>query len=214
MKIVDRCNPLVRVFVAAAAGASLMSAIVGAAAADENNSGKPVLIFNGGIGVIPVSNVTGCPTSTPPTVPPPCVTNPPTTPAVTVVLNYVRGQQPGGQIWVINQLNAQVFANGSIKVSGEGLVEGGGNSVGGVPAGTNVLADLICQTATTPTVTYSYSMTSSAGVPLSPTGDFQINDNLSPTPPVPCVSPVLLIQSASNHHWFAFGIISSGNSGK
>jgi hypothetical protein len=212
MKIVDRCDALVRVFAAVAAGALLMSAIAGPAAAQHSSNNHSILTFNGGIGVIPVSNVTGCPTSTPPTVPPPCVTNPPTTPAVTVVLNYVRGQQPAGQIWVINELNAQVFANGSINVSGQGLVLGGGNSAGGVPAGLTVLADLICQTATTPTVTYSYSMTPSAGVTVSPNGNFQINDNLSPTPPVPCVSPVLLIQStAVGNHWFALGIVSSGH---
>jgi len=164
------------------------------AAADD-----PSLQFHGGIGVIPVT----CPVSTP-SAPKVCAGS------GTVVLNVVRGQQPGGQIWVINKLDAKVSSNGSITVNGKGLLLGGGNSAGMVPAGLFVLADLICQTATSPTVTYSYSMTSSAGVAVSPNGDFQINDMLSPAPTFPCTSPVLLIQSASNFHWFALGIVGSG----
>jgi hypothetical protein len=110
MKIVDQCGALVRVFVAVAAGALFMSAIAGPAAADGNGNqnGKPLLTFNGGIGVIPLVSVTGCPAA--------CVPN----------LNVVRGVQPGGVPWVIEQFNAQVFANGSIKVSGHGLVLAGG----------------------------------------------------------------------------------------
>jgi hypothetical protein len=46
---------------------------------------------------------------------------------------------------------------------------------------------------------------------VSPNGNFRINDKLSPTPKFPCASPLLLIQSAANAHWFAFGIVSSGH---
>ncbi len=196
----------VRVFAAVAAGALFMSAIAGPAAAD-NNSNNPVLTFNSGIGVIPVSSVSCSPSATP------CVTG--STVTVTVTPNVVRGQQPGGQPWVINQLKAQVFANGGIKVSGKGLVLAGGNSAGGIPTpAPNVLADLICQTAAGSPPTYTYSMTSLTGVTLSPTGDFQINDMLSPPPTFPCTSPLLLIQStAKGMHWFALGIVGSGNSG-
>ena len=116
MKIVDRCDALVRLFVAVAAGALLMSAIAGPAAAqnannnsNNNNSNKPVLTFKGGIGVIPLVSVTGCAAT-----PPACVEN----------LNVVRGVAPGGVPWVINQLKAQVFANGSIKVFGKGVGSG------------------------------------------------------------------------------------------
>jgi hypothetical protein len=42
----------------------------------------------------------------------PCVTGSP----VTVNLNIVRGVQPAGQIWVINQLDAKVGSDGSITV--------------------------------------------------------------------------------------------------
>jgi len=72
------------------------------AAADDAS-----LQFNRGIGVDPVT----CPAA--PTV---CAG------AGTVVLNVVRGQTPGGQIWTIDKLKAQVSANGSIQVSGKGLV--------------------------------------------------------------------------------------------
>ena len=65
------------------------------AAADDTN-----LNFKGGIGVIPVSSVTCMPSATP------CVTGPTVT--VTVNQNVVRGQQPAGQIWVIDELDAQV----------------------------------------------------------------------------------------------------------
>ena len=159
------------------------------AAADDTS-----LIFKGGIGVVPVSSVTCVPSATP------CVTGPGVT--VTVNQNVVRGQQPAGQIWVIDRLDAEVSANGNITVHGDGLLLGGGNGAGGVPAGTNVLATLSCL-STSP---FGLSSTSPAGVALSPNGDFQIKGMLSPKPTFPCASPLLLIQSAANLHWFALGI--------
>jgi hypothetical protein len=157
------------------------------------------LKFKRGIGVIPVSSVTCVPSATP------CVIGPNVT--VTVNQNVVRGQQPAGQIWVIDELDAQVSATGNITVRGEGLVLGGGNGAGGVPAGLSVYATLSCL----PTSPFGLSSTSFAGVPVSPNGNFQINGKLSPTPTFPCASPLLLIQSAANAHWFAFGIVSSGH---
>jgi hypothetical protein len=164
------------------------------AAADDT-----ILNFNGGIGVIPVSSVTCVPSATP------CVTG--STVTVTVNQNVVRGQQPAGQIWVIRELDAQVTANGSITIRGKGLVLGGGNGAGGVPAGTDVFATLSCQSASP----FGLSSTNLAGVPLSSNGDFQINGTLAPAPTLPCTSPLLLIQSAANSHWFALGIVSTGN---
>ena len=160
------------------------------AAADDSG-----LKFSGGIGVIPVSSVANCPAVNP------CLTGPP----VTVNRNIVRGVLPAGQIWVINKLDATVSANGSITVSGQGLVLGGGDTAGRAPAATAVLATLICQ----PVAPFVQSSTSTAGVALSPTGDFQINDMLSPVPPTPCVSPMLLIRNAANLGWFAVGIFGS-----
>jgi hypothetical protein len=163
------------------------------AAADDTG-----LKFKGGIGVIPVSTVTCVPSATP------CVTG---TAIVTVSQNVVRGQQPGGEVWVIDQLDAQVSANGNITVHGKGLLLGGGNGAGAVPAGTNVFATLSCL-ATSP---FALSSTSPAGVAVSPNGNFEINGMLSPTPTFPCASPLLLIQSTANLHWFALGIVSSDN---
>jgi len=164
------------------------------------------LQFKGGIGVDPVSSVTGCPTA-----PAPCVTDPddtitpPPTPP-TVNLNIVRGVQPAGQIWVINDLVATVHTDGSITVNGKGLILAGGNNAGRPPPGAKVIATLICDTATP----FKQFSTASAGVALSPTGDFQINDTLkngTTLPPVPCTaSPMLLIRNAANLGWFAVGI--------
>jgi hypothetical protein len=107
---------------------------------------------------------------------------------------------------VIDELDAQVSANGNITVHGKGLVLGGGNNAGGVPAGLFVFATLSCLS----TLPFGLSTTPLAGVAVSPNGNFQINGMLSPKPTFPCASPLLLIQSAANFHWFAFGIVSSG----
>jgi hypothetical protein len=157
------------------------------------------LTFKGGIGVIPVSSVTCVPSATP------CINGSGVT--VTITQNVVRSVQPAGQIWVIDKLDAQVSANGNITVHGKGLVLGGGNGAGAVPAGLNVFATLSCL-STSP---FGLSSTNLAGVPVAPNGDFQISGTLAPTPTFPCASPLLLIQSAANSHWFALGIVSSGD---
>ena len=122
--------------------------------------------------------------------------------------NIVRGVQPAGQIWVIRKLEAEVTTNGDIKVEGEGLVLGGGNSVGRA-TGQRVFATLICE-ATAP---FTERNSDLAGVPLAPNGDFRIDDVLSPAPTT-CDSPVLLIRSVAppNMNWFAAGILTSDDS--
>jgi hypothetical protein len=185
------------------------------AAADDGG-----LKFKGGIGVHPVSSVTGCaaagPCLTDPTdpTPPDLITPPPAGP--TVIFNIVRDVHPAGQIWVINDLDATVGTDGSIKVKGKGLILAGGNNAGRAPAATAVIATLICDPATTATPQPTQYTTASAGVPLSPTGDFQIDDKLkngTSLPPVPCTSPMLLIRNAATavgspfpNGWFAVGI--------
>ena len=73
--------------------------------------------FTGGIGVHPVSSITGCPTDGSP-----CVTdgdesqpagkNPHNQPdPLTVNLNVVRGVHPAGLIWVINSLDIKVASD-------------------------------------------------------------------------------------------------------
>jgi hypothetical protein len=140
--------------------------------------------FSGGIGVIPVSSGVG---------------QDPT--ATTVNRNIVRGIQPAGQIWVIRTLEATVTTNGGITVAGEGLVLGGGNSVGRA-TGQFVFATLICEAA----APFTEHNSDLDGVPLEPNGDFRIDDVLSDAPTT-CDSPVLLIRNAANLNWFAAGIL-------
>jgi hypothetical protein len=148
--------------------------------------------FDGGIGVIPVSNVTVVGTTAADQV-------------VTVSPNTVRGVPPAGQIWVIEKLDAKVSADGSITVKGKGLILGGGNSIGRA-TGQRVIATLICE-AVAPFVQRS---TTAAGVPLADNGDFRIDDVLSSVP-AECASPMLLIRNAANGGWFAAGIVADND---
>jgi len=155
------------------------------AAADDS-----LVKFKGGIGVIPVSaGVAVAPTlATAQTV-------------ESVNRNIVRGVQPPGQIWRIRDLRADVKVDGRITVEGRGLLLAGGNNIG-LNANASVFATLICGAA----APFSLHSSALAGVPLEPNGDFRIDDLLIPTPPDPCVSPVLLIRNAANQAWFAAGI--------
>lgn len=140
---------------------------------------RPFIEFDGGIGVIPVSSVTV---------------------DGVVNRNVVRGVQPPGQIWVIADLDAKISEDGDVRVSGRGLLLGGGNNVG-FNGNASVFATLICE-GTAPFVERS---TDPAGVPLEPDGDFRIKDVLSPWPPTECARPVLLIRNLAGA-WFAAGI--------
>ena len=142
--------------------------------------------FEGGIGVIPVSGGQGTDAT-----------------ATTVNRNMVRGVQPAGQIWVVDDLEAQVTPDGRIQVKGEGLVLGGGNNVGRA-TGQRVFATLICEAA----APFTEHNSDLAGVPLAPNGDFTSDDVLSPAPTT-CDSPMLLIRNAANLNWFAAGILTS-----
>lgn len=144
-------------------------------------AGDPLLSFDGGIGVDPVSGVTA--TGGP-------------------ALNVVRGVNPGGAPWRIDKLRATVQVGGRIAVEGRGLLLSGGNGIG-TTAGARVFAVLFCGPAATATAHRS----SAAGVPLAANGDFSISDFITPAPPTPCSTPVLLIVSAANGRWFAAGIL-------
>jgi hypothetical protein len=146
--------------------------------------------FEGGIGVIPVSSAAG-------------VQNADGT-FPNVNRNVVRGVNPAGQIWVIRKLEAEVKTTGEIKVEGEGLVLGGGNNVGRA-TGQRVFATLIYEAA----APFTERNSNLTGVPLAANGDFEIDDVLTPAPPIPCASPMLLIRSAAvgNNNWFAAGIL-------
>jgi hypothetical protein len=144
------------------------------------------LRFDGGIGVIPVSNIT---------------VDPATNAVLTGTRNVVRGVNPPGQIWVISALKAEIDTDGHIRARGRGLLLGGGSGIG-TNANQNVKATLICDAA-------GATLFNTATVPLAANGDFRIDDMLTnPTAMFPstCASPVLLIRNAGNA-WFAAGIL-------
>lgn len=132
-----------------------------------------VVKFNGGIGVIPVSRADAAGVAT---------------------RNIVRGVNPGGQPWVIAQLEATVTTNGRITAVGKGLLLAGGDGIG-TNGNQSVRAKLFCGTT---------SFTSDA-VPLDASGDFKIDGFLSDIPPTPCENPALLIVNTGGS-WFAAGI--------
>jgi hypothetical protein len=146
--------------------------------------------FEGGIGVIPVSNVSGEP-------------NPDGT-FPNVTRNVVRGINPAGP-WRIANLRAVVTTDGAISVRGRGLLLASGNRIG-QNANQSVFATLICEAA----APFVERNTALAGVPLEPNGDFRIDDMLDPAPS-DCASPVLLIRSAGNGTWFAAGVPKLGD---
>ena len=162
--------------------------------ADDNRHDRHdnrLVKFKGGIGVRPVSNISGTQNANG------------SFPDVT--RNVVRNVNPAGQNWTIEDLKADVKANGDIKVDGKGLLLAGGNGIG-TNANQSVRARLFCGPVGAEDVFESQL------VPLEPNGDFKINDTLTPVaptvapvPPNPCDNPVLLILS-SGGAWFAAGI--------
>src|SRR5262245_2984744 len=92
---------------------------------DSNDSGNSLVRFEGGVGVHPVSNVSGTANADG------------SFPNVT--RNIVRGVNPAGQIWVIADLSADIKTDGQIRVRGEGLLLAGGNNIG-TNAGASVFA--------------------------------------------------------------------------
>jgi hypothetical protein len=142
--------------------------------------------FEGGIGVLPVSNAAGA------------VQADGTLPNVT--LNVVRGVPPASP-WTIAGLRADVDADGRIRVRGRGLLLANGNRIG-QNANQSVFATLTCEAAA-PFVEHN---TDPAGVRLEANGDFRIDDTLNPAP-TECASPVLLIRTINGTRpWFAAGI--------
>lgn len=156
--------------------------LAGHAAAGEADT---LARFEGAIGAIPVSSAAGL-ANADGTFP-------------NVNRNVVRGVNPPGQIWRIAGLRAVVDSDGRIRVSGRGLLLGGGNNIGR-NANASVLATLICEAA----APFVLRNTAAAGVPLAPNGDFRIDDTLDPAPTT-CESPLLLIRSTGGS-WFAAGI--------
>ena len=160
--------------------------MVGHVSAQANNF---IARFEGGIGVIPVSNGAG-PMNADGTFP-------------NVKLNVVRGVNPGAGPWRIADLRADISSDGRIKVRGRGLLLASSNSIG-QNANQSVFATLICEAAA-PFVEHNTTFS----VPLEPDGDFRIDDTLNPVPS-DCPSPVLLIRNTGGV-WFAAGIPKLGD---
>jgi hypothetical protein len=162
---------------------------VGAIVSVRANERDVVARFDGGVGVIPVSNGAG-PVNPDGTFP-------------NVKLNIVRGVPPGAGPWRIADLKAEIDQDGRIKARGRGLLLASSNSIG-QNAGQSVFATLICEPIA-PFVEHNSTIT-----PLGPDGDFRIDDVLNPLPPTECASPVLLIRNAVGT-WFAAGIPKLGD---
>jgi hypothetical protein len=160
--------------------------IVGHVNAQGNDS---LARFEGGIGVIPVSTVSG-PANADGSFP-------------NAKLNIVRGIFPGAGPWRIAELRAEIDSTGHIKVRGRGLLLASSNSIG-QNAHQSVFATLICEAAA-PFVEHNTAFK----VPLEPNGDFRIDDTLNPVPSG-CPSPVLLIRNGGGL-WFAAGIPKLGD---
>lgn len=131
-------------------------------------------------------------------------------------VNTVQGVNPGGIPWVIRTFKAHIKTDGSISAQGDGLLLGGGNTIGARGGTRFVVASLFCPGQTNP-----YN---SGAADLDVNGDFDIkgpllNANGAP-PSFPCGDsldnrPVLLIRSATVDangvatpgNWFAAGIL-------
>jgi hypothetical protein len=170
--------------------AALVLFVLGVAGYASAQGNDIIARFDGGIGVIPVSNVAG-PANPDGTFP-------------NARQNVVRGVPPGAGPWRIADLRAEVDITGRIKVRGRGLLLASGNSIGR-NGNQSVFATLICE-GTAPFVERSTSST----VPLEANGDFRIDDTLNPVPLGDCPSPVLLIRNAGGA-WFAAGILKLGD---
>jgi hypothetical protein len=174
---------------AAAIVLALGVASVSAYADDFGHAREFLARFDGGIGVIPVSNGAG-PVNPDGTFP-------------NVKLNIVRGVPPGAGPWRIADLRADIDTHGRIKVRGRGLLLASSNSIG-QNANQSVFATLICEAAA-PFIEHNTTFS----VPLEPNGDFRIDDTLNSVPS-DCASPVLLIRNTGGV-WFAAGIPKLGD---
>lgn len=167
-----------------------LAACVNSTWADHKSPTPPPLVtFNGAIGVDPLTAASGADT-----------------------LNVVRGVNPGGRAWVLRKLQATVAGDGSVRISGRGLLFSSGDLIGTRGGVTNVLATLACGAADATARKFNSPMGT-----LDLAGNFSIRGALSEDginravlPPT-CDNPVLLIRSANATtgaagNWFAAGI--------
>lgn len=113
--------------------------------------------------------------------------------------NDVKGVPPGGRPWPIGALKATVKLDGTISVSGKGMILGGGANVGRPAIPRQVAATLFCGDLAF----------NSAATDLDAAGNFKVSGALSAVPPNPCAAPILLIRNyaaGAPGPWFAAGI--------
>ena len=174
----------------------LTTAVLALAAAAATAAGPvPVLKFDGGIGVDPVTAVGG---------------NPPVD-----GINTVRGINPGGRAWVIRKLDATVYSDGSIVARGKGLLLSSGEGIATPGSISSVVATLACGPADATAIKYT-----SESTPLNAAGNFNLQGtlrdsagNVAPLATT-CANPQLLIRGFSTTvsppapiGWFAAGIL-------
>jgi hypothetical protein len=190
----NRCCARVKVFVAVAASAMLMSAMVRPAAADDNNANT--VNWKTIVGIVQPGNIVGSF---------PVAPNPascPVPPATPVGVGCING---AGQPWTALGGKAKVsLANGNLEFQVTGLVLAGGNSIGTVPATlTTVKGTLICIVGT-PTTNV---IIDTVFVPLSSTGDAQFSGSVGPIPTSCTSSNIAFLIRISANRWIANGSV-------
>ena len=184
----NRCA-LMRVVVAIAASALLMSATAGLAAA-QNVKWQNI------VGIVQAGNQVGTHTDT--------TTTPPST---TCGTDCITG---GGQPWTTLQGQAKVnLANGQLQFNLSGLVLAGGNSIGTPDNVTQVVGTLICITTTTNVII------DTTAVPLSSTGDAQFSGRVGAIPGACTASNVAFLirvfRNSAAGPWIANGSVRSSS---
>jgi hypothetical protein len=181
----DRRDALVRVFVAVAGGALLMSAMAGPAAAQS-------VQWKNIVGIVQPANIVGSFTT-------PASCNVP--PATPVGVGCING---AGQPWTTLGGQADVnLANGQLDFNVNGLVLAGGNSIGTPGAVATVKGTLICIN-TTPATNV---IIDTVFVPLSSTGDARFSGSVGPIPTSCTSSNIAFLIRIAADRWIANGSV-------
>jgi len=160
-----------------------------ATAASAAPGSSAILKFSGAIGVDPLTAAGGADVS-----------------------NVVRGINPGGRAWVIRKMEATVYTDATVGISGKGLLFASGDVIGTRGTVTHVAATLACGPADANAVKYT-----TAPAELTAAGSFKISGPLldganTAVLPASCENPQLLIRAANPTTgvaggWFAAGIL-------
>ena len=119
-----------------------------------------------------------------------------------VALNVVRGVNPSGNPWKIDELTGVIHDDGRISVGGRGLMISGGDLIG-QSLTLRIFATLVCELMP-PFVKHSTNSDPQQVDPirLDVNGDFRIDATLTSVP-TECPFPVLLIRGLNNGAWIA-----------